>query len=175
MVTGTPAERQARADTSDWIKAGALGGLVAGLVFAMFEMIMAAILNSSDAFFMPLRMIGAIVLGEQALMPTYGLATAAVVGLIVHMMLSIIFGIAFGVIVALIPALAQSTGALLVSASAYGLLIWLVNFYIIARLAGWPWFPDQTNPAVQFVAHTFFYGTILGWLVHRNVAPEQPR
>jgi uncharacterized membrane protein YagU involved in acid resistance len=157
----------------DWSKHGALGGLIAGIAFALFEMIITAILMGGDAFFMPLRMIGAIVLGQQALMPEYDLATAAVVGLVVHMMLSIIFGIVFAVVAALVPALAQSTGALLVSASAYGFLIWLVNFYLIARIAGWNWFPDETNVAVQFVAHTFLFGTVLGWVLDRAVAPRR--
>jgi len=173
MVSGTPAQQHARADMGDWIKYGALGGLIAGIVFAMFEMIMAAIMNGGDAFFMPLRMIGAMVLGQDALVPTYDLLTAAVVGLVVHMMLSIIFGIVFGVVVALVPTLAESTGALIVSASAYGFLIWLANFYIIARIAGWNWFPDQTNVAVQFVAHTFLFGTVLGWVLERAVAPRR--
>ncbi len=173
MVTGTSAQQHARADMGDWSKHGALGGLIAGIVFAMFEMIMAAIMNGGDAFFMPLRMIGAMVLGQEALMPTYDLATAAIVGLVAHMMLSIIFGIVFAVVVALVPALAQSTGALIISTSAYGFLIWLVNFYIIARIAGWNWFPDETNVAVQFVAHTFFFGTVLGWVLERAVAPSR--
>ncbi len=173
MVTGTPAQQYARAEMGDWIKYGALGGLIAGIVFALFEMIMAAIMMGGDAFFMPLRMIGAMVLGQQALMPEYDLLTAAIVGLIVHMVLSIIFGIVFAVIVALVPTLAQSTGALIVSASAYGFLIWLVNFYLIARIAGWNWFPDETNVAVQFVAHTFLFGTVLGWVLDRSVAARR--
>ena len=48
---------------TQWVKHGLIGGVVAGTVFAMFEMIMAAILDGADAFFMPLRMIGGIALG----------------------------------------------------------------------------------------------------------------
>jgi len=157
----------------DWIKHGALGGLIAGIVFALFEMIITAVLMGGDAFFMPLRMIEAMVLGQEALMPTYDLITAAIVGLVVHMMLSIVFGIVFGVIVALVPTLSQPAGTLIGAASVYGFLIWLVNFCVIARIAGWNWFPDESNVAVQFVAHTFFYGTVLGWVVERAVAPRR--
>ncbi len=171
MTTLTGTER--RIDVGAWLRYGILGGVIAGITFAMFEMIMAAIMNGGDAFFMPLRMIGAMVLGQEALMPTYSLATAAIVGLVVHMMLSIIFGIVFGVIVAQVPALAHSTTALIIAASVYGLLLWLVNFYVIARIAGWNWFPDQTNVAVQFVAHTFFFGTVIGWVLERAVAPSR--
>lgn len=31
--------------TATWVRAGAVGGAIAGIVFAMFEMIMAAVLN----------------------------------------------------------------------------------------------------------------------------------
>ncbi|MFL5802367.1 MAG: hypothetical protein ACJ8CR_11600 [Roseiflexaceae bacterium] len=44
---------------------------------------------------MPLRIIGAIALGQQALEPSYALVTAALVGLVVHMTLSIIYGVVF--------------------------------------------------------------------------------
>ncbi len=118
------------ADTGWWVKQGAIGGAVAGIIFAMFEMLATALLNGAAAFFMPLRMIGAIVLGQGALQPSYPLLTAGLVGLVVHMMLSVVFGIVFALLVAYVPALANSALALLAAASTYGLLLWLVNFYI---------------------------------------------
>jgi len=51
---------------------------------------------------------------------------------------------------------------LLVWASAAGLGLWLVNFYVIAPIGGWTWFPEDTIPLRQFIAHTFFYGAVLG-------------
>ena len=154
-----------RTDFGWWVKQGALGGLIAGIVFAIFEMIMAAILK--DAFFGPLRMIGGIALGSEALQPSYALTTAVVVGIVVHMINSIVFGLIFGLIVAAVPALARTTTILVVAASVYGLLLWLVNFYLIAPIAGWNWFPTMTNPVVQFFAHTFFFGSVLGIYLDR--------
>lgn len=147
---------------TDWVKHGLIGGVIAGLVFAMFEMVMAAILNGAGAFFMPLRMIGAMLLGQQALQPDYSLVAAALAGVGVHMTLSMMFGLGVAAAARYVPALAASTTALLAWTSLAGLGLWIVNFYIIAPIAGWNWFPDNTNPAVQFVAHTFFYGTVLG-------------
>lgn len=46
-----------------------------------------------------------------------------------------------------------------------GLPLWLVNFYIIAP-AVFPWFTNA-NPVVQFLAHTFFFGTALGIYLER--------
>jgi len=159
-----------RTDTGVWVKHGVIGGIIAGVVFAMFEMIMAAVLMGTGAFFMPLRMIGAIVLGQQALAPTYPLVTAGAVGIILHMMFAIVFGVVFALIASAVPPLRESSGALVVAASVFGLLLWVVNFYVIAPAAGWVWFPQQSSAVVQFVAHTFMYGTVLGLYLDRTAA-----
>jgi hypothetical protein len=145
-----------------WVRHGVIGGIGAGIVFAMFEMIMAAILNGADAFFTPLRMIAGIGLGQQALQPSYTLATAIIVGLAIHMMTSAIFGLVFAGILRYVPAFTSSTSTVLVATSVLGVGLWLVNFYLIANIAGWVWFPDKANPVVQFFAHTFFFGTAFG-------------
>ena len=143
---------------------GAIGGLLVGIIFALFEMAVAAVkMGALDAAWMPLRMIGATVLGEDALMPGYSLAKAATTGLLVHMLLSAAFGVAFAALLVGVPALRRSTLWLVGAATAYGLLLWPVNFYVIARLAGWDWFPDGADQFWQgFVAHTFVFGTLLG-------------
>ena len=53
MTTATLSAQ--RIATGTWVRAGVIGGIVAGIAFAMFEMIMAVVLNGSEAFFMPLR------------------------------------------------------------------------------------------------------------------------
>lgn len=140
-------------------------GIVAGIIFAMFEMIVAALMGMG--FFAPLRMISAIVLGERALEPSYSLGAAIVVGLIVHMILSAIYGVIYGLIVSAWTLLQQRIWLVAV-ATLYGLLLWLVNFYIIAPVA-FPWF-GMADPLVQFIAHTFFFGTVLGLLLAWRLA-----
>jgi hypothetical protein len=142
---------------------GVLGGIIAGIVFAMAAMVMAAALQGEgSAFWMPLRMIGAIVLGDKALMSGYSLGQAALVGVMVHMMMAALFGLIFGLAVAFVPALRPPV-RLIVAAAVYGLLLWLVNFQVIARAAGWNWFPDMADQFWQgFVAHSFFFGAVLG-------------
>lgn len=147
---------------SGWVKLGLIGGIFAGLVFAMFEMVMAAVLNGADAFFAPLRMIGAMVLGQQALQADYSLIAAAAAGVGVHMVLSMMFGLAVAAATRYVPALSSSSTRLLAWTSVAGLGLWVMNFYVIAPIAGWNWFPDNTNALVQFFAHTFFFGTSLG-------------
>ena len=167
MATGGQIAVRRHDDLAGRIKGGAVGGLIAGAVFAMFEMVIAAVQNGGAAFFMPLRMIGAMVLGAEALEPSYELATAAPVGALVHMALSVIFGILFGLALSAIPALGRAAGGLVVAGAVYGLLLWLANFYAIAPPAGWDWFPEGTDKLVQFLAHTVFFGAVLGLYLNR--------
>jgi hypothetical protein len=152
-------------------------GITAGIIFAAFEMAAAAILMGFGAVAMPLRMIGAMVLGAQALDPGYPLATAAMTGVIVHLILSIVFTGIFAAIAA--PMLAASgvmmtSGSLAVAGIGFGIVLWLVNFYLVAPVAGWTWFPVRTNPVVQFLAHAFFFGCAAGWMLGRGRPPGIP-
>lgn len=164
ILTGT----ERRIDVGAWLRYGILGGVIAGITFAMFEMIMALVLNGADAFFMPLRMIGGIGLGKQALDPGTSLLTAGGVGLVIHMILSMMYGVVVAAVLSLIPQLSASRAAVLISASVAGFALWIVNFYVLAPAFGWTWFPNNTNAAVQFVAHTFLYGSVLGLVLDRT-------
>ena len=64
---------------------------------------------------------------------------------------------------ATIPSLTgSSTNRCSISTSILGIGLWLANFYVIANIGGWVWFPDKSNAIVQFFAHTFFFGAVLG-------------
>jgi hypothetical protein len=147
-----------RSTAGRWALAGALIGLAAGVVFAMFEMVVADV--RGEGFWMPIRMIGAIVLGKEALEPGYGVTEAAVAGMTLHLALSALYGGVFGGLAAFVRELRSSRPLLVGAAMAYGLALWLVNFYGIAP-AAFPWFQDA-NPVVQFVAHAFVFGAVLG-------------
>jgi len=155
------------AATSSWVRAGLVSGVLAGIVFAMFEMVMAVVLSGSEAFFMPLRMIGAIAVGTSALDPAGSLLTAGGAGLVVHMALSMMYGVAVGAALALVPALSRSTASTVAVASLAGFGLWILNFFVLAGIFGWTWFPDTQNIAVQFVAHTFMFGSVLGLVLDR--------
>ncbi len=155
------------ATPTTWARAGLLGGLAAGIVFAMFEMLMALLLNGSGAVFMPLRMIGAIALGSSALMPSSSLLTAGGAGLVIHMLLSMLYGLVVAGVLALAPSLSRTRVSTVVAASVAGFGLWILNFFILAGLFGWSWFPDSQNVVVQFVAHTVMFGSVLGLVVDR--------
>lgn len=157
----------ARTGTGGWVLTGAIMGIIAGIAFVVFEMVVAWVLQGAP--FGPPRMISAIALGQGALppSPTVSLAAALPVALIIHFVLSAIYGAVFGAIASAIGALRNSRGALIVAANVFGLLLWLVNFYVIAPIL-FPWFL-MANPVVQFFAHTFFYGSALGLVLAGRV------
>jgi uncharacterized membrane protein YagU involved in acid resistance len=141
------------------LRTGVIGGIVAGIIFAAFEMMASAAMMGLDAFFMPLRMIGAILVGPGALEPSYSIWTAGTAGLVVHMVLSMVYGVVFAMI---LGGLRSATWDVALGA-AYGFALWIINFYLIAPQA-FPWFLDA-NPVIQFIAHSFFFGAALGWFV----------
>lgn len=153
-------QRQA---TGKLLQHGIVGGIVAGIVFAIVDMILAVVLMGAP-FVAPLQMIGAIVLGPQAMDLTYPLGTAVITGALVHLVLSSIFGVIFVYLLAFTRQLNASTGVLLLYGSLFGLALWVVNFLIIAPIA-FPWFAMIDQFWFGFVAHTFFFGTVLGGYV----------
>ncbi len=171
----TSVEVGRQGDVAGQARRGLIGGILAGIVFAMFEMIAAVVLMGPPAFFMPLRMIGAIVLGPAALEPAYPLPVAAMVGMGLHLMNSALYGAVFAVAILVLPRALRQTPGVVLAATAFGVLLWLVNFFVIAPVAGWRWFPEGTNHLVQFVAHAFAYGTLLGAYVARRPAEAEAR
>lgn len=138
-------------------------GVIAGLVFAAFEMLAAAVLMGPEAFFMPLKMIGAMALGPEAIYPDYPLIPAAAAGVLVHMILSVCFAVVF----AAMTLRTATVRTLIVLGIVFGTSLWLVNFYVVAPAMGWTWFPEATNPLVQFVAHAFFFACPVAWYLGR--------
>jgi uncharacterized membrane protein YagU involved in acid resistance len=134
-------------------------GIVSGIIFAMGEMFINLFMGKD--FFGPLRLIGSMVLGAQALMPSYSLLAAGIVGLMVHMMMSAIFGLIFFALLTVFKRRSASTPSLLVYGSIFGLLLWVVNFLILAPLF-FPQFGMVSQLWNGFFAHTFLYGTMIG-------------
>ena len=128
---------------------GVVGGLVAGALFILATLWFAAS-TGGDANG-PLMMISTIVLGKEAI--TDGTASAGV-GIAVHAVLSAFFGILFGLAVPMF----RTNGTLLLAGTAYGALLYVVNFKIFAPLA----FPvlEMANQPFEVVVHIVF-GTLL--------------
>lgn len=141
-----------------WLDRGLSGGVVAGLVLGLFEVV---VLGPETA---P-RLVGAILVAD-ALDPSSPLLGAAVTGVALHVLLAAAFGAFFAAVMSS-GEMSPSTRVLVLAGGLYGLVLWAVDFYVVATLAGWDWFPAITDPLNQAVAHGVFFGGVLGLYVDR--------
>ena len=156
---------------------GAPAGVIAGLIFIGFQLVAIAALSGPATAALPLRMIGAIVLGPAALVPGYSPIAVITTGLAIHVFLSAMYGVLFAQMVTRIAhgtedELLATTGQLAVAGTIFGTVLWLVNFYVVAPLAGWTWFPGNVHHAAAFFGHAFFFGCPLGWVFGRVASPR---
>jgi uncharacterized membrane protein YagU involved in acid resistance len=136
------------------MRAAALAGLIAGLVFLVLEMVMVP-LFLGDSAWAPPRMIAAIVMGEAVLPPpaTFdaGIVMAA---LALHFPLSIIYAVVLAMIVHRF-----ALGTALAVGILFGIALYVVNFY--GFTAVFPWFAMARN-WVSIFAHAVF-GAVAAW------------
>lgn len=118
---------------TDW-KAAAWAGVIAGLVFMMAEMLMVMIVQGQSPWGPP-RMIAAIVLGQGALPPPADFDFKIMMtAMLIHFPLAVVYGLILGWMVHRVD-----TGIALLIGAAFGLALYLINFYPIAA-AFFPWF-----------------------------------
>lgn len=148
------------------LRQGIVGGLIAGVVYFVFAIAITIALGGVAAVETPLRQIGAVALGEQALSPDYNLTSAVIAGNVVHFALSAVYGAIFALIA---RALGLATGAMLIVAGAvYGLAIYAVNRLVIFP-ALFPWFMAN-DPLIQSLLHALAFGAVIGWWLSRRPA-----
>lgn len=140
---------------------GAVGGVAAGVVFAVVTMWFVDSLG--DPARMPLLMIAAMVQGEEALMNE---TASPVVGALVHMVLSAMFGLAF----AALTLRMRTNAAVAIVGAVYGVLLYLVNFKVVSPLL-FPWFGDANQP-FELTIHVVF-GALLAYALF-NVGARAP-
>jgi hypothetical protein len=147
------------------IKATIGAGLIAGTVFLVLELIMVPAFLGMPAW-APVRMIAAIAMGRDVLPPpaTFDAGILAV-AVLVHFALSLVYAFVFAVI-----ALGRAAGTASLIGAAFGLALYLLNFYVFTAV--FPWFVDARN-WVSIAAHVV-YGLVLGWshtsLANRSTA-----
>lgn len=142
-------DRTGTSELTGRLARGLIGGLISGTLFMLVTMWFAA--STGGEAKGPLLMISTIVLGKGAMEA----GTASVgVGLAVHGVLSAAFGALFAMVVSAF----RTNGTLLLAGTAYGALLYLVNFKIFAPLA----FPvlKMANQPFEVVVHIVF-GTLL--------------
>ncbi len=137
---------------------GTAAGLVAGILFAIVQVVGAVWMGEESTF--PFRLFASVLMGRAAFDPS-ALPGAVVASTLLHLFLSAFYGMVYGAINSSLPARARASWA---REAALGLLfgaaLWLVNVQGIARLF-YPWFlrPPQL---FQALAHAVAYGVPLG-------------
>lgn len=146
------------------VKAAIWGGIIAGIVFVMAEMILIAIAGNGMIWGPP-RMMAGVVMGQDVLPPPATFDFLIVmIGMMVHFVLSIILGLILGLIIA---KWRLSTGTAIVAGLVLGLIVYLVNFYVMTGL--FPWFANARNLITAF-SHVLFGGVLGG--IYRAMAPR---
>jgi hypothetical protein len=166
----TEAELRTRSEVSRRLPAeGAVGGLIAGAVFAVASMVVVA--AQGGPLLAPWRMFASVLLGEGALAGPMTLGIF-VVGFIVHFALSAVFGAIWGVVAAAVsPGVRDSYGSHSAAGGIYGLVLYLVNFQILARLL----FPQflATGAVAQILLHILAFGVPLGLYLTSRLRPVE--
>ncbi len=142
--------------TINW-KAAIWAGIIAGLIFMVLEMLMVTLFLDGSPWGPP-RMIGAIILGKDALPPPatfdLGILMAAIV---LHLALSVIYAIIIAFIVKNMTfMMALAVGAVI------GLIIYFVNFYIMTGI--FPWFAMARNWVSAFSHVAFGIGAAWAYI-----------
>ncbi len=139
---------------TDW-RAGALAGVIAGLVFVMFEMLGVMILQGASPWGPP-RMIAAMALGPDILQgpPAFDMKIL-MAAMMIHLPMSIAYGLFLGWAVHRLELLVAVAVGLV-----FGLAIYFVNFYPVAA-AMFPWFADARG-MLSIVAHMMFGAVAAG-------------
>lgn len=140
-------------------KAVIVSGLVAGIVFMMSEMALAATIGGQSPWGPP-RMIAAMVMGKDVLPPpaTFNLGIM-MVAMMIHFVTSIVLAAILG---GVISYKRMSLTTALVTGVVFGLLVYIVNFYLMTGV--FPWFA-MARGGIAIFSHTMF-GLVLGWIYH---------
>lgn len=139
---------------SEFWKTAAIAGLIGGLVFMMAEMLLVMLLGQS--LWAPPRMIAAVVLGAGVLPPPADFDTGVLAAaMAVHLPLSVLYGFVIGALVR-----HMGMNGALVAGVLIGLVIYFVNFYLVASVV-FEWFAMARN-WVSLVTHALF-GAMTAW------------
>lgn len=143
-----------------------LAGIIAGIVFALWEMILNPLFLGNRPW-APVRMIAGIAMGQSVVPPPDTFALLPIlVGVLVHLALSIIYAIVLAYIIQ-----RMSLGTSLVAGAIYGLVLYYLNFYLIANIA-FGWFKGGQN-WFTLIGHALF-GLVLAW-AYKGLAHHETR
>lgn len=140
---------------------GAIAGLAAGMVFAMWAMVVGALTPGSNLFAAPQGIAQSIGIGAQ------GHAVQAIpllVGLMGHMMNSIIFGLIFFFIASRLGLRGMTS---VLAGMAFGVMVYAGMYWVVLRglLSGSSGSFLSANPEWSWLVGHLMFGVVLGALL----------
>jgi hypothetical protein len=154
--------RRAHSHGFDW-SAAIWAGVVAGIVFMLLEMIVNPLLGAAPTPWAPVRMMGAVLLGKEALPPppTFDLGIfMAAMG--VHAFTSIVSALVIAFVIRKL-----STGTAILVGALLGVALYFLVFYLLTPV--FPWFA-MARGWMQIVFHLIF-GAIVAWWYKARAKP----
>lgn len=129
-----------------------IAGLVGGAIFLIMNMLVSSVAYGSEPLYI-LYYFGSLVMGEQALAdPTM---TLAIVGLVVHIILSILFAFVIAVVIHRWGLIVGIIGGAILGLTIYG-----INFYNLVYFVQGP-FSVSINNMWLMLSHVIF-GAVVG-------------
>jgi uncharacterized membrane protein YagU involved in acid resistance len=156
----TRADQLSSASGATWVKGG-VAGLTAGLVFAMWAMIVGAFTPGSNLLAAPQGIAQSIGIGAQGhdiqIVPLLA-------GLMGHMMNSVLFGLLF---VGILAALKLRGSATVVAGMVYGLAVYVVMYLVVLRglLSSTSASFLSANPEWSWIVGHLMFGVAMGALL----------
>lgn len=147
-------------DTGAWVRHGAIGGLIGGMVMAMVAMLYTLV--AQQDLLAPLKQMGATFFKADS-----GSAGSLLAGLMLHMMMSVLFGIVFALIV---RGRASGLGTLVVAGMVFIVVEWVIARFVVLPVVDPP-LVATFGASGGIIAHAM-YGAFLGLWLARQLSAD---
>jgi hypothetical protein len=136
---------------------GALAGLAGGMAMALVAALM-SLVQRQDIWH-EAKAIASVVLGAQALAQPGFAAVPVLIGTLLHLIVSMLLGALFALVTRRWLQLPTDFGIPLLAGLSYGLLVWLVAYFVALPLVD-VWLLESYAPA--FLVQQIVYGSVTG-------------
>jgi hypothetical protein len=162
---GVPVERR---DAWELAMHGTRAGLLAGVALGVVEIGASTFL--SDDPWLPFDFAAALIVGPEALVPSFPLAASLALGTVLHVLLSIAFGVAFLRGLALTFQLSARPSLMVLYGMLFGVTVWEINFLAVLPVIA-PKLTGRLDLSTQLwngiVSYCLVYGPVLALYIIR--------
>ena len=166
--TGVTVERR---DTWVLVSHGTFAGLIAGLGLGFIAIVASTVLRGDP--WLPFDFAAAIVVGREALAPTFSSAASLALGSVIHLLLSVLLGVAFLTALALTFQLSARPPLLVLYGVLFAFLVWEVNFLAVLPAIA-PDLRGRLDLATQLWSGILSYSLVYGPLLAVYVIVVRP-